>query len=424
MTDETQHDYHPFANLRPLGDYSALIDDIGKHGQRDPIVLWNGQVLDGRHRYLACFRLNVPPVFEDFEGTEQEALAFVLSKNLVRGHLTTSQRAMMIGRVTRTDRGPRAQGVGPRVDLLPVADAFVRAGVGRSTLLDAMKILKVGHDALTALVETGAVSVKDAAAVCRVKRKDLDRAVEMFTEAQDTDRNMTLQHALSLIEGRRNRERERKEAEKREKERRAQDPHASKVDKEIAADGLSADGQSATADSPTGSQSASSQRETRSSSGEANQDPSGGFDDVNQDPGEDDSFRPVQELQEALQTLQAKDKQIADMQETIDELRDISQGANEQAAQALIRGLKEDNAVLKSQLDEKMGKIHELTNENEGLKKALKSKDRELEAEQKKGFEEKMQDERARNDLLRVKVHSLEKEVGQLKAKEYRRGAY
>ena len=31
-------------------EFDALRDDIEQHGQRDAIVLWDGQILDGRHR--------------------------------------------------------------------------------------------------------------------------------------------------------------------------------------------------------------------------------------------------------------------------------------------------------------------------------------------------------------------------------------
>lgn len=89
---------HPAAALFPPmtpEEYEGLVQDIREHGQRDPIVLFNGAVLDGRHRYRACLDLELDPRFKEFLGGNDEAVAFVLSSNLHRRHLTPSQRAFI-----------------------------------------------------------------------------------------------------------------------------------------------------------------------------------------------------------------------------------------------------------------------------------------------------------------------------------------
>ena len=89
---------HPLADLLPLlqGDeYEALVADIKKIGLLQPITLFDGMILDGRNRHRACEAARVKPRFETFQGTEEEALALVLSLNLQRRHLTTTQRAAL-----------------------------------------------------------------------------------------------------------------------------------------------------------------------------------------------------------------------------------------------------------------------------------------------------------------------------------------
>lgn len=76
---------HPLANLFPLlhgADLEALAEDIGHNGLQHPVILFDGKVLDGRNRLAACKLAGVEPRFDEFNGTDDEALAFVLSLNL------------------------------------------------------------------------------------------------------------------------------------------------------------------------------------------------------------------------------------------------------------------------------------------------------------------------------------------------------
>jgi hypothetical protein len=100
---------HPYADLFPLmteEELAALAADVKVHGLRQPIVRYQGKVLDGRNRLLACEKVGVEPRFEDFEGDDKAALAYVVSANLQRRDLTAGQRAVVAARVLQ-QRGGR-----------------------------------------------------------------------------------------------------------------------------------------------------------------------------------------------------------------------------------------------------------------------------------------------------------------------------
>ena len=87
---------HPYANLLPLmsaTEYRRLKDAIALDGQQVPAQVFAGQLLDGRNRARACQELGIPLKVEEFVGTDQTALVYVLSVNQNRRELSKSQRA-------------------------------------------------------------------------------------------------------------------------------------------------------------------------------------------------------------------------------------------------------------------------------------------------------------------------------------------
>jgi len=87
---------HAAAEIFPQmdeGNFQELKDDIAANGQQEPIVTYQGQILDGRHRYRACTELGIEPLIREYEG--DDPWGFVVSMNLHRRHLKDSQRAMI-----------------------------------------------------------------------------------------------------------------------------------------------------------------------------------------------------------------------------------------------------------------------------------------------------------------------------------------
>lgn len=102
MAKKTQDfEFHDLAGAYRLPDefeLARLAADIEEHGLQEPIVLYEGKVLDGRGRYLACLEAGVEPVFVEWDGEAGSPEAFVASKH-TRRDVTKGQHAMALARL-------------------------------------------------------------------------------------------------------------------------------------------------------------------------------------------------------------------------------------------------------------------------------------------------------------------------------------
>jgi phage N-6-adenine-methyltransferase len=88
---------HGIANLWPSmadDEWSEFVADIAANGLIDPIVLWRGAIVDGKHRFKACNETNTAPRFDELpaEWDEWKVATHCQSKHR-RRNLTPSQRA-------------------------------------------------------------------------------------------------------------------------------------------------------------------------------------------------------------------------------------------------------------------------------------------------------------------------------------------
>jgi hypothetical protein len=100
---------HKFCDLFPEMEndqFIELITDIEKNGLVTPIWRYGNTIIDGKHRFRACQKLGITPLFRDWQPKskanpeiEAELLAFVVSQNLTRRHLSTSQRAVLASKL-------------------------------------------------------------------------------------------------------------------------------------------------------------------------------------------------------------------------------------------------------------------------------------------------------------------------------------
>ena len=188
-----QHELGKRFPRRSQDEFDALAKNIEEHGLLEPVVLHEGKVLDGWHRYEACLKVEQPvrAVSPDIP----DPWEYVISRNYHRRHLNTSQRALIAaesvnskkGGDRKTDQTAKLQ-IDPEVTQ---ADAARRFAVSGRTIADACKVLAEAEAEVVECVRDGEAAVSDAVKVVADAPEHQTRAVALLAEGK----------AKSLTEG-------------------------------------------------------------------------------------------------------------------------------------------------------------------------------------------------------------------------------
>lgn len=178
-------EFHEAANIFPLDEdhLDELAGDIRKNGQQVAIELFNGLILDGRRRYLACGRAGIAPRF--IEVDVADPVRYVLSLNLHRRHLTPSQAAMVGARAReiydrqakerqketaiRSNKSRAGKEIPEVVNLPPLDSGKARdhaakaVGVSGKSIDYGTKVLKTAIPEVVKAVDEGRMAVSTAA---------------------------------------------------------------------------------------------------------------------------------------------------------------------------------------------------------------------------------------------------------------------
>lgn len=191
MDDPT---FHEVANIFPLMEDEALAQlaaDIAANGLREPI--WrhrDGRIIDGRNRWLACRKAGVECHSHEYQGDDASLVAFVVSHNLHRRHLTESQRAMVAGRLATTSATGGNPALTPTSPLGEV-DRNQAAGllnVSPNSVTRARRVLREAEPEVAAAVDKGELSVAAAAKIAGHQPDEQRRQLSAHRERGGTDK--------------------------------------------------------------------------------------------------------------------------------------------------------------------------------------------------------------------------------------------
>ncbi len=169
---------HDKAQSVPLGkgaDIKTMAEYMKRVGYRDysPIWIWNGYIIDGRHRLAAAMLAGIVPVFAQIEATEKEVDDFMFEK-ICRCHYDKGTMALYAASISNASTGRPKKGS----ELISKSEAAKKVDVSRSEVQRASKVLKKGTDSVRQLVTDGVVSVSDAASISNEKPEIQDQAAE------------------------------------------------------------------------------------------------------------------------------------------------------------------------------------------------------------------------------------------------------
>ena len=180
---------HPLCAAFPLMsdvDLEDLVLDIRVNGLREPIVTHEGKVIDGQNRQEACIRAGVKPSYVEFRGGD--LIAFVISANMRRRHLTDGQRALIAANLANVQFGDNqhTKGGSENLPTQPVSQskAAKLLDVSTRSVGDAKAVLDSGDAKLIEAVRTNQKSVSKAAKEIRSNKPKIVASSKLSSDSK------------------------------------------------------------------------------------------------------------------------------------------------------------------------------------------------------------------------------------------------
>jgi ParB-like chromosome segregation protein Spo0J len=186
-----KYDYkvHPIANIFPMmspAEFEALKADIKEHGLRESITFWKNMLVDGRNRLKACEELGIEP--DECElMQETDPVAWVISHNLHRRHLTESQRAAVAGKLAKRQKGDN-QYANEHGQICPSTKEVAKMfNISEMSVKHAKKVLSCGSEEVQQAVEQGSLPVSVASELVKAV-PDKQQQTEIVNKGVDAVR--------------------------------------------------------------------------------------------------------------------------------------------------------------------------------------------------------------------------------------------
>ena len=172
------YEIHPAALLSPAmtdDEYRELVSSIERSGLLVPIELYEGKVIDGRHRLKACEELGVDPETIDIELSDDTTPVLYVCDLHQRRNLSTAQRAAMAAireeELVKIGKAKRQQNLKQGDEVPEVTNSSFRENTGKSRKIAA---------------EAAGVSENSVQVAAKIKKE----SPELFEEVKDGKKSL------------------------------------------------------------------------------------------------------------------------------------------------------------------------------------------------------------------------------------------
>jgi site-specific DNA-methyltransferase (adenine-specific) len=222
------------ALIRPLAadELRQLEENILRDGCRDPLVVWDGILIDGHNRHEICTRHGLPfaTMALAFEGRLAAEL-WIIENQLGRRNMAPIDKVPLAERKREILEAQAKNRQGTRTDLGNIPENFSgSSGETRDKLAADVGVSGPTYDALRQVAEHGTPELVQAV---REKRLGASTAAEVATLPEEQQREVVAQGEAAILREAKNIKRQRKEKrmeERREKAEKALEENHSTTD--------------------------------------------------------------------------------------------------------------------------------------------------------------------------------------------------
>jgi len=193
-----EYEFHEAANIFPLDEehLGELAEDIKREGLLCPVEVFDGKIIDGRRRWLACKKAGAKP--EVVKVSPVDPVAYVISLNLKRRQLTKSQAGACAARAEKLkaryaeeakERHAKLSGRPPKEKPVPncaqvsetgrtrdrLAEDF---GVSHGTVDRAARAIRDGIPELVKALDSGKIAANLAANISAYPKSEQARLLQ------------------------------------------------------------------------------------------------------------------------------------------------------------------------------------------------------------------------------------------------------
>ena len=181
--------------------YEALKASIGRHGLRDPIIVWQGQIIDGVHRLMACLELGLNPTFHHLADDDDPA-EFLDAEAFPYRDMDYDDRVRAAAKLSQWSTRGRPAASGEKSENFPIITREKAAERFRVSVKSVSTYARVqaedgpGSPALRQAADEKRIKCSDAARILERPHEVQDKAVDLVVNG----RFRTVKRAVEQVE--------------------------------------------------------------------------------------------------------------------------------------------------------------------------------------------------------------------------------